>query len=280
MKFKLIMFLLCLSPIIVTDEGKEFDTIKILVYNTHGLPEIFIDDNPKFRFPIIGSKTKAYDISLIQEDYAHHEELESGLDEKSIAIRGPLGNTLFCPFCTGSGLTTIFSQEEDWDYQIESEAFETCSGWLRGANDCFAYKGFQLIKLIIDGNELYILNTHMDAGRRDSDRASRKLQLDHIYKVLEQKTKGNPLIVAGDLNLSAKDPEDMKLLSNFKEKLNLVDSFEGVNRGLEWSILDYILYRGSSTKQINIIDAGEDRSFVTEEGYLSDHPALFVEISF
>ena len=31
---------------------------------------------------------------------------------------------------------------------------------------------------------------------------------------------------------------------------------------------------------VNIIDVGEDRSFVTEEGYLSDHPALFVEISF
>ena len=63
MKLKLIMFLLCLSPMIVTDEGKEFNIIKILVYNTHGLPEIFIDDNPKFRFPIIGSKTKAYDIA-------------------------------------------------------------------------------------------------------------------------------------------------------------------------------------------------------------------------
>ena len=108
----------------------------------------------------------------------------------------------------------------------------------------------------------------------------KKLQLDHIYKVLEQKAKGKPLIVAGDLNLNSKDPEDMKLLKNFMVNLNLVDSFEGVKRGNEWSILDYILYRGSSKKQIDIINVGEDRSFISEEGYLSDHPALFVEISF
>ena len=38
------------------------NSLKILVYNTHGLPEIFINDNPKKRFPLIGEKTNALDV--------------------------------------------------------------------------------------------------------------------------------------------------------------------------------------------------------------------------
>ena len=77
---------------------------------------------PKFRFPIKNST-----------DY----------------VRGwfILGNTLTCPFCTGSGLTSIFNLPDDWKVEVKNEAYKTCSGWLRGANDCFAYKGFQVIKI-------------------------------------------------------------------------------------------------------------------------------------
>jgi len=36
------------------------EKLTILVYNTHGLPEIFISDNPKKRFPVIGKKTQEF----------------------------------------------------------------------------------------------------------------------------------------------------------------------------------------------------------------------------
>ena len=103
--------------------------------------EIFIDDNPKKRFPIIGNKTQNYNISLLQEDYSHHEELSSGLAKESIAIRGGMGSRLLCPFCTGSGLTSVFNLPESWTVEVENETYQTCSGWLKDANDCFAYKG-------------------------------------------------------------------------------------------------------------------------------------------
>ena len=61
----------------------------------------------------------------------------------------------------------------------------------------------------------------MDAGKRDSDRASRQRQLEHIISTIKPKTATEALIVAGDLNLSSKSAEDMKLLDNFKDAKNI-----------------------------------------------------------
>lgn len=280
MKIKIILLNLLIVSINLSSQEFHKETLKMLVYNTHGLPEIFISDNPKKRFPIIGKKTQDFNISLLQEDYAHHEELSSGFAQKSIAIRGPMGGTLSCPFCTGSGLTSIFNLPKDWNIEVESEAYETCSGWLRGANDCFAYKGFQIIKITTPNQKkFFIVNTHMDAGRRDSDRSSRKIQLDHIVSAIERREIDEALIVAGDLNLNSKDPKDVLLLEEFKEKLKLNDSFEGYEISKKWSILDYILYRQGSEVEFKLVSVGEDESFVTVEGPLSDHPALFLELS-
>ena len=259
---------------------QQSEKLRILVYNTHGLPEIFISDNPKKRFPVIGKKTQDFNISLLQEDYSHHEELSSGLAKESLAIRGGLGGSLICPFCTGSGLTSVFNLPKNWAVDVENETYDTCSGWLRGANDCFAYKGFQLIKITLPSNKrFFIVNTHMDAGKRDSDRASRERQLEQIISTIKQRTTTEALIVAGDLNLNSKNPEDVKLLENFKEELKLTDSFTGHKISKKWTILDYILYKQGEELEFKIISVGEDESFVTEEGPLSDHPALVIEVS-
>ena len=256
------------------------EKLRILVYNTHGLPELFISDNPKKRFPVIGKKTQDFSISLLQEDYSHHEELLAGLGEESLAIRGELGGRLICPFCTGSGLTSVFNLPKNWTIEVENQTYDTCSGWLRGANDCFAYKGFQLIKITLPSNKrFFIVNTHMDAGRRDSDRAAREKQLAHIILTIKQRTTAEALIIAGDLNLNSKNPEDVKLLESFKEALRLTDSFTGHKISKKWTILDYILYKQGEELEFKIISVGEDESFVTEEGPLSDHPALIIELA-
>jgi hypothetical protein len=259
---------------------QQSEKLRILVYNTHGLPEIFISDNPKMRFPVIGKKTQDFSIALLQEDYSHHEELLSGLAKESLAIRGGLGGRLICPFCTGSGLTSVFNLPKNWTIEVENQTYDTCSGWLRGANDCFAYKGFQLIKITLPSNKrFFIVNTHMDAGKRDSDRASRERQLEQIISTIKQRTTTEALIVAGDLNLNSKNPEDVKLLENFKEELKLTDSFTGHKISKKWTILDYILYKQGEALEFKSISVGEDESFVTEEGPLSDHPALVIEVS-
>ena len=280
MKLKTLLLSLFILSMNLSSLEKQSEKLKILVYNTHGLPGVFINDNPKKRFPIIGKKTQDYNISLLQEDYSHHEELSSGLDKKSMAIRGGMASSFKCPFCVGSGLTSVFNLPENWTVEVENETYKTCSGWLRGANDCFAYKGFQIIKITLPSNkEFFIVNTHMDAGRRDSDRSSRKKQLEQIVSTINQRTTTEALIVAGDLNLYSKNPEDVKLLENFKKELKLKDAFIEHKISEKWAILDYVLYRQGSKVEFKIMSVGEDKSFITEEGSLSDHPALFIEIS-
>ena len=280
MKLKTLLLSLFILSMNLSSLEKQSEKLKILVYNTHGLPEVFINDNPKKRFPIIGKKTQDYNISLLQEDYSHHEELSSGLAKKSRAIRGGMGSSFKCPFCVGSGLTSVFNLPENWTVEVENETYRTCSGWLRGANDCFAYKGFQIIKITLPSNkEFFIVNTHMDAGRRDSDRSSRKKQLEQIVSTISQRTTTEALIVAGDLNLYSKNPEDVNLLEKFKKELKLKDAFIEHKISKKWAILDYVLYKQGSEVEFKILSIGEDKSFVTEEGTLSDHPALFIEIS-
>ena len=73
MKIKKLLLFLFIFSMNLSSQEEQSNSIKILVYNTHGLPEIFINDNPKKRFPLIGEKTNNFDISLLQEDYAHHD---------------------------------------------------------------------------------------------------------------------------------------------------------------------------------------------------------------
>ena len=279
MQHKVLLIIYLLIPFEIFSLEDENLNLNILVYNTHGLPEIFIDDNPKMRFPIIGKKTQDFNISLLQEDYSHHEELSSGLGTESIAYRGGMG-TFLCPFCTGSGLTSIFNLPESWLIDVENETYKDCSGWFSGANDCFAYKGFQIFKITPPNKkDFYIINTHMDAGRRDSDRYARKKQLEHIVSTVKKKKDIKALIVAGDLNLNSKDPGDMELLKQFKNELSLMDTFEDTQIDARWSILDYILIKQGEDVRFKINSVGEDRSFFSEEGSLSDHPALSIELS-
>ena len=279
MKLKAVFLSAMILSMNLASLEQQSEKLRILVYNTHGLPGLFISDNPKKRFPVIGKKTQDFNISLLQEDYSHHEDLLSGLAKESLAIRGALGGRLICPFCTGSGLTSVFNLPKNWTVDVENQTYDTCSGWLRGANDCFAYKGFQLIKVTLPSNKrLFIVNTHMDAGRRDSDRAAREKQLEHIISTIKQRTTAEALIIAGDLNLNSKNPEDVKLLESFKEELRLTDSFTGHKISNKWTILDYILYKQGEELEFKIISVGEDESFITKEGPLSDHPALIIEL--
>ena len=47
MKYKFLLIIYLFIPFEVFSLEDEIFDINILVYNTHGLPEIFIDDNPK-----------------------------------------------------------------------------------------------------------------------------------------------------------------------------------------------------------------------------------------
>ena len=268
------IFYLCFTPISLSSEE-----IKILVYNTHGLPSAFAGDDPEERFPLIGKKTKDYQLSLLQEDFAHHDLLLKNLNKESVAIRGNGNNKSFCPFCSGSGLTMISNLEKAWQLEINSQAFYSCSGWLGGLNDCFATKGFQLARIKTPyGKYFYLVNTHLDAGRKASDRQARAIQLLQIVKKVHEEASGEALIVAGDLNLNWEDPQDRALLETFSKDLGLINSGNKVQAKKGKPILDYILYRNGKETFFKILETGEDITFRNDKGPLSDHPALFIKL--
>ncbi len=277
-----LILLFCLSMTLESLASAEAENpieLNLLVYNTHGLPAIFSGDVPNERFPLIAKETNRYQISLLQEDFAHHELLLKNIKEGNTVERGNGSQLTFCPFCSGSGLTTISNLDKDWGLEFYSEAFNTCSGWLGKLNDCFASKGFQLIRVTPpSGKYFFILNTHLDAGRHDSDRKVRENQLNQISSKVKEELIGEALILVGDLNLKWNDAQDRSLLENFKNDLGLSDPINGIQVGTGWSVVDYILYRNGEETSFEVLETGEDLNFQTDKGPLSDHPALFLKL--
>jgi endonuclease/exonuclease/phosphatase family metal-dependent hydrolase len=157
---------------------------------------------------------------------------------------------------------------------VVSRAFGKCAGWIGRANDCFATKGYERMRIRLEGGaQLDIVNTHLDAGRSQEDREARRGQLELLRSHIEAEVGGGALILAGDLNLDAADPEDVALLGAFTSALALESS--GARGRSQWQALDYIFYRSGGGLALEVVEAGEDESFVHRGAPLSDHPAIF-----
>lgn len=253
--------------------------ISVLSYNTHGLASWVAGDDPESRFPRIGELANRYDVVLVQEDFAHHERLLPSL-RHGVVVRGNesrFGGWL-CPVCAGSGLTFL-ARWPDAVQRLVNTPYGVCSGWLGGASDCFATKGFQYVRLRLPGGaELDFVNTHLDAGGAQEDRDARRQQLDALQRHLQRSAAGRALVVAGDFNLDAVVPEDAALRDGFADALGLTDSGARPATGTDWKRLDYIYVRDGEDTTLEILSAGEDGGFVHGGLPLSDHPAIFTRL--
>jgi endonuclease/exonuclease/phosphatase family metal-dependent hydrolase len=246
----------------------------VLSYNTHGLVAWVAGDDPATRFPIIGAKSNAYDVALLQEDFAHHYALRRGARQPIVERGNPSRFQSWCPICGGSGLTILSGWKREDLLELVNRPYRECAGWIGGANDCLATKGFQRMRLRLPGGgELDFVNTHLDAGGSSADREVRRAQLEQLRRSIESEVAAGALILAGDLNLDAADSEDVVLRDAFTRALGLADS--GARGGNRWRRLDYILYRSGVGLELEVVEAGEDASFVHEDAPLSDHPAIF-----
>ena len=280
------LLLLLVSTIGWSGAGPETESPKtaelsLLVYNTHGLPELIAGDKPRERFPKIGELTKGYDLSLLQEDFAHHVLLLQYVRRPADAVQGSDARIPKCIVCSGSGLTLVSNLPKSvWQVRSSFKPFDTCSGWVSGLNDCFAQKGFQLITLENTlGHQILMVNTHLDAGRSELDREARASQLDQIALTLETEAGSSAILLAGDLNLHWETPSDNELLQNFVQRLNLVAAQKGGDVSSGWQTLDYIYYRSSKKTNLSLMSSGEDVAFTSEGKPLSDHPALFANFT-
>ncbi len=154
-------------------------------------------------------------------------------------------------------------------------------GVFRHSNDRLAPKGFTVAThyisrfLVVD-----IYNLHMDAGRDHKDYLAREAQIGQLAAVLDEISRGKPVIVAGDWNLREDRPDDLSLLEGFKEQFSLQDAREVLSVGRDR--IDRILYRSGEGVSIAPISyAVEFDLFRDPEGNpLSDHDAVSVEFLF
>ena len=155
--------------------------IAVLSYNVHGLNHWLVDDDPEARMPAISARVNAYDVALIQESWTYWDALAAQVTH-SVRERGN-GPDPGMFFQTG---LTSFARPAF--VAVSRGSLGACSGWLGGANECFADKGFLRLRLrLANGVELDFWNLHLDAGDSDDDRAARALQLDSLVaRVHEQ----------------------------------------------------------------------------------------------
>ena len=252
--------------------------LSVLSYNTHGLPAWIAGDDPEARFPKISPLLNAYDVVLIQEDWAYHEMLVADaahpVIEEGNAARPGLLRAL--GLANGSGLTSLARLPEQDRLDVTREFLGACAGWFSRANDCWASKGFLRLRLrFANGKAVDFYNVHLDAGSSPEDRAARAAQLAALRARIGELTGERALVIGGDFNLHRERAADAAALRSFREDLRLLDSGAATGPDEDWSRVDYLLYRSGPDVTLVPLAAGPAPEFQADGVPLSDHPALF-----
>ena len=267
MKSKRFLLLFFFTSLLFSQE------LNLLTYNIHGLNPILAGDDPYKRIPIILSKITEYDIIFFQENWIYDNSSFSSL-LNSYNVFTTSDSKFFWPInkainSNGAGLSLAISTSIDIIYSDEY-LFENCSGWLSKDNDCLASKGFQHVRVRIDGKILDLYNTHFDAGRSESDKNVRLSQLNQLQKYIKVNSANYPVIIAGDLNILYESSE-YKIIDSFIIDNNFVlaDWSSDLSKS-KFGKLDYILYKSSNGTYLNLEKCRVD---INLRG-LSDHPPI------
>ncbi len=246
--------------------------LSVLSYNTHGLPSWIAGDDPPARYPLLLAKAARFDVVLLQEDFAHQAIVDSE-KRHPLRVRGN-GPTSGWPLFAGSGLT-LLTRLPAVGAPV-GVAYGACAGWLGGANDCLAAKGYLLQRLhSASGAEIDVWNTHLDAGPGAADQAAREAQLDRLARAMAAHSAGRAVIAGGDFNLDWDEPPERTLLERFLARTGLAIAAL-VPEGAWDSRLDYLLFRPADAARLAVREAGQAPGFVGAGGEpLSDHPAIF-----
>ncbi|KAJ4385837.1 hypothetical protein N0V85_008060 [Neurospora sp. IMI 360204] len=171
----------------------------ILTMNVAGLPEILnpngVPGGKEASAKTIGSKFAqyGYDVIHVQEDFNYHAALYS---TDTHPHRTPTSGGV--PF--GSGLNTLSTlpwlsgsfQRQKWDQSSCASEF-----------DCLTPKGFTFMRVaLFDADNVYVdfYNMHTDAGTEPADLEARNDNLRQVREWIEEKSKGNAVLVFGDTN--------------------------------------------------------------------------------
>ena len=163
-----------------------------------------------------------------------------------------------------------------------------------GFADWLIHKGFQVVRLEVDGEAMVVINTHLLANyaedwSRESDYALRQWdELHQLARSLATIDAGMPLVVAGDLNV----PAGSWLYEDFLSSTGLRDVFDArreptgraeLAHKQPAQAIDHVLVRLPRERQLHtsarLVFQEELRLVTGKSGHLSDHFGIEAHIT-
>jgi|TARA_B100001964_G_scaffold232646_1_gene288725 hypothetical protein len=245
------------------------NTFSLLTYNVAGLPDPISASVPSVNTPIISGLLNAYELVLVQEDFAYHEELSS-------RARHPFQSAIMPSrlHMQSDGLNrySVFPSSD-----VLRHRWASCNGYILGANDCLADKGFSVSRIELgEGLSVDVYNLHADAGDDPDDAKARRSEFSQLAETIAEYSVGRAVIVAGDTNLKLNFQSDLHILDAFLESTGLSDACHTL--GCRTESIDRVFYRGSKSVNLHPQTWRIATEFVDANGLdLSDHRAIAVE---
>lgn len=241
---------------------------ELVTYNVAGLPFWLTGRDPASRMAEIGRRLRAYDLALVQEDFAGHEALVSPADHPYRSARREPGLGAWF----GDGLSRLSRLPFD---RLVREPWETCNGTFADRFDCWASKGFSFARHQLGvSSSVDVYNIHLDAGPWHGDFVAKRAQVDQLVRAVRRSSRGRALIVAGDTNLK----HFPGLAKRLKRRLSLRRACEEL--GLEGDRTDRVYVRSGKNVRLEVrswefqrarfLDARSER--------LSDHDPVYVRL--
>jgi hypothetical protein len=248
--------------------------VSFLTYNVAGLPQGLNDDQfPEQNIPQISSLLNAYDLVVVQEDFAYTAELRADLTHPFQSL--PHEHT---ERFVNDGLN-VFSVLP-FEEELERVRWVECFGGTTNASDCLANKGLALSSHDLgcsDGARLPVINLHAEAGGDAEDIAARTAGIEQLVAFIGERFPDGPLVVAGDTNLDGFDAADEPLIERILTGAHLQDACRFLACGDEQ--IDRVFFRGGADLDVTPTGWRIADEFKDAEGNdLSDHKAIAVQL--
>lgn len=242
---------------------------RLATYNVAGLPEGVSQSHPLVNLPVIGKRLNAYDLALVQEDFAYPELLRKNLSLPYRSAAFVRGEALHF----GDGLSQ-FGRLPFAD--TRRFAWSACHGIVDSYFDCLTPKGLAMSRVEVTPRAFVdVYNVHLDAGAATEDVTARAKQLEQLFQTVRTLSADRAVVVGGDFNLT---DAERPLLYQLAGAEGLVDVCASL-RCPEPGRLDRVLMRGSPALGLQARSWRLDRSFRDAQGRpLSDHFLVAVEL--
>ncbi len=242
---------------------------KVLTYNIAGLPDGFSTAHPSANMMLIGKRLAAYDLVLIQEDFAYGAGLRAGITlhyQSPPFERGERWNF-------GDGLSQFAALPFT---SLVREPWRACHGIVDSYLDCLTPKGFSFSRQeLADGVRADVYNVHLDAGGGVADAAAREAQVLQLIAAIAERSRDHAVLLAGDTNIRFAQRE---LLDRLEQETGLIDVCSAVHCA-DPQRIDRVFIRSSATLKWHPRKWSIDPHFIDARGApLSDHLAVSVEL--